>query len=417
MTSAFEQLAPLASRGMVLNLDAMREALTHFGHPERDVDTVHIAGTNGKGSVAAMTASVLGAAGRRVGLYTSPHLHRFAERINIAGSPIDDGLASRLTAEVLAAVARGAIAPLTFFEAATVLAWRAFRAEGCDAVVLEVGLGGRLDATTVCAPTVCAITRIARDHEAILGDSLEAIAAEKAGILKPGVPCVLGPSMPTGVRRTLGEAASRVGAPLIDAQGVRDDGAGWRLPLGGGLKVPPVLGGAYQRDNVAVVAGLVAALRASGVAVDDAAVAAGLGAVRWPGRYERVGRFLLDAAHNPDGLDALVAAVRREGLDVGAAVFGASRDKDQVAMTGRLAALLPPARRFFAAAPMPRAEAPSVLAGHHGGVVCEGVAEALAQAEAVAGEGQTVLVCGSIFVVAAARAALMGVAQEPFVGL
>ncbi|WP_267888146.1 bifunctional folylpolyglutamate synthase/dihydrofolate synthase, partial [Sorangium cellulosum] len=205
LLAALGQRAP---RGMVLGLDRVREALAALGDPHAGLAAVHVAGTNGKGSVCAMVESIAREAGLRAGLYTSPHLSRFAERIRIGGEMIGD---AALEAALSAALER-VPSPLTFFEALTVAAFVAFRDAGVDLAILEVGLGGRLDATNVIAAPLCtAITSIAFDHEALLGPTLADIAREKAGILKPGAPAVLGPLDPEA-DAAIESAAQAVGA-------------------------------------------------------------------------------------------------------------------------------------------------------------------------------------------------------------
>ncbi|MDB4927577.1 MAG: Dihydrofolate synthase, partial [Myxococcaceae bacterium] len=357
MAALVERLAPLIARGVVLDLAAMRAALRALGDPQARLPAVHVAGTNGKGSVTAMVDAALRAGGQRAGRYTSPHLHRFVERIAIDGEPVDEAAAQRQCDRLLAMMADGSMPTLTFFEAATALAWMCFAEARVERVVLEVGLGGRLDATNVCAPEVTAITGIALDHQGYLGDTLAAIAAEKAGILKPGVPCVLGPTLrqPSAARAAIEAVARRVGAPLFDAPAVRVralDAAGASLEVDSALGVLPVtvkLGGAYQVDNVATAVGVLDRLRALGRGVDGGAVRAGLAAARWPGRMERVGDVILDGGHNLDGVAALCAT---PGLPpVAAIVFGASSDKPWREMLARLIAAFPGARRCFAAAP------------------------------------------------------------------
>ena len=412
LPTAFELLAPLVARGVVLDLDAMRDALHAFGDPQNGIPCVHIAGTNGKGSVTAMLDAVLRASGLRVGRYTSPHLHRFVERIAVDGSPVTEDTAREAVREVLDAIDAKTCPPLTFFEAATLAAWLAFRRAQVSFAVMEVGLGGRLDATNVCAPRVTVITRIARDHMALLGDTLAAIATEKAGILKPGVPCVLGPNLHPSqnpeARAAIESVAARVGAQLLDAPmlpyALAPDG---RLSVEiDGKYIPVNLYGDYQAENVSTA---VAACRA--LALSPRAVAEGLSAVRWPARMERIDDVIFDAAHNPDGARALATALAHER--VGAMVYGASRDKDYAEMLATLGALVSPEKRFFAAANMARAEDPVTLARLAGGTACDSPAEALALARANVRPGEAVVVCGSIFLVAAVRAALLGLAQDP----
>lgn len=415
-------LYSLVPRGVVLGLEPMRAALAARGNPHLNIPAVHITGTNGKGSVAAMVDAGLRAAGYKVGLYTSPHLHRFSERIRVHGTPCDETLLAEVAWNVLDAMASGQIPALTFFEATTLIAWEVFVRCGVNRVVLEVGVGGRLDATNLCAPAVTAITRVARDHEALLGTSIAQIAREKAGIVKPGVPCVLGPDLAEGeARDVIARVAEQVGAPLLDAPPARvlsiGDDLRTRVQVdvaGGALVLNLPLAGVHQAGNAAVAVGILETL-----GVPREHIAAGLQTVRWPGRLERVENVLFDAAHNPDGVSALVAALDRLGVGCAnrAMVFGASRDKDWKAMLELLAPRFLPERRFFCAAALHRAEDPSVLAHHTGGIRCTTVHEALHRARHAVGPQGLVVVCGSIFVVAEARAQLLGITPDPPVGL
>jgi len=410
---------------MVLDLSGMAAALAASGSPEQGIPCVHVAGTNGKGSVSALVTAVLVQAGLRVGTYTSPHLHRFVERIALDGEPVDEALAAAEAQEICAGLEAGTLPALTFFEATTLLAWRVFRASKVEVAVMEVGLGGRLDATRLCVPRVTVITRVALDHQQQLGDTLEAIAREKAGVLKPGVPCVLGPTLGpgTGAARAAIEAvATEVGAPLWDAPRCV-------LPAGPGRVTAPFAGttfdaafpllGPHQRDNLATALAVLEVLRGQGMALSPEVVRAGIEGVRWPGRVERVGRVIFDAAHNPDGVEALVAALREMpgGVDVGAVVFGASRDKDWPQMMATLTAALPGVPWFCAAVDMARAESAERLAAAVGGEAMAGPTEALDAALGRAEASEVVLVCGSIFLVAAARAYALGMPVEAFVGL
>ncbi len=290
-----------AQAGVDLKLERVRRAAAALGHPERTAPTLHVAGTNGKGSTCAMLAAMLTAGGRRVGLYTSPHLVSFRERITIAGTPIGE-------AAVVDGVQRirdvlGARFDLTSFEVMTLLAWDAFAAAGVDVIVLEVGLGGRLDATNVVTPAVAVVTNVGIDHEAYLGTDLAGIAAEKAGIIKPGVPVVSGA---TGVAADVVAArAGELASPLdvldrdFTLTPAPDGGLVYRSARGaiGGLRV--ALAGDHQRANAALA---VRALeRAPELLPPVAAIAAGLAGVRWPGRLQVVCReplVLLDGAQS-----------------------------------------------------------------------------------------------------------------------
>lgn len=417
---AIDAFSPLLDRGIVPGLDAMRDALARSGDPQRAIPCVHVAGTNGKGSVSATLDAALTAAGVTTGRYTSPHLHRFVERVCIAGTPISEAFASDLAEAITRELDDGALGPLTFFEATTLLAWRAFRSAGVDLAVLEAGMGGRLDATNVCAPRVTVITRIALDHTAFLGSSLAEIAREKAGILKPGVPCVLGPDLArpssSEAREVIEEVARAVGAPLIDAPLYVRTGAlvevAWR---GETLTLRPSLQGPWHAENLATAVGTLGVLCDAGIAVTPSSIEEGVSAVRWPGRMERIDDVLFDAAHNPDGITALVDALPDALGDrhVGAMIFGASRDKDVASMLAALKSVVDPSRWYFAAAAMKRAADPASLAAAHGGTACLSPEDALTLAMSRRAPGEVLLVCGSIFLVAAVRAALLGIAQDP----
>jgi dihydrofolate synthase/folylpolyglutamate synthase len=406
-----------------LGLDAVRAALSHFGDPQRRFRVAHIAGTNGKGSTAAFVASGLRAAGRRVGLYTSPHLHRFAERVQCDGEPVSEALLGASLARVLDAVERGAIPKLTLFEVTTVAAWLCFEQIGVDDVVLEVGLGGRLDATNVCDPAVCAITSIGFDHMALLGDTLAAIAREKAGILKRGVPYVLGPSLLAGeASEAILSVAASVGAQRLALPRTRllsfDDHARAIVSFDDALRVRVGLAGEHQVDNAAVAVAVLRALSAS-----EQAIAEGIEAARWPGRCERIDDVLVDCAHNAEGAQVLSRALEvmlaRSSVppERRAVLFGASADKRwREAMDALSGFVRDPARWFLCAASLPRATAPALLATHRGGVLCASVREGLARARTAA-NGGLVLVYGSIFVAAEARAALLGLPEDEPLGL
>jgi dihydrofolate synthase/folylpolyglutamate synthase len=396
-----------------LDLGAMREALRASGDPHLTIPCVHIAGTNGKGSVAALVHKALVAQGYRVGRYTSPHLHRVAERVVINDAPIDDAALCDEIERVREERARGVLPPLSLFESLTLIAWRVFARAGVEIAVMEVGVGGRLDATNLCAPAVTAITRIAFDHTAWLGNTLAAIAGEKAGICKPDVPCVLGPALREGeAREAIDRIADAARAPRIDAAlpELRDGLCAWEFP-GDDVRARLALDGAHQRENASVALAICAALNARGVQVSAASVAHALARTRWPGRMERIGDVLLDAAHNDDGLAALGVALL--DVRVGAVVFGASRDKDLDAMAARVRGFARDGARFATAAPMERATSPGELASRIAGEAVEGPAEALRRAREVCAPGEVVLVCGSIFLVADVRAALLGIAAEP----
>jgi dihydrofolate synthase/folylpolyglutamate synthase len=410
MTDAYERtLAWLyrleARAGMDFRLERVRDAAVRLGSPERAAPVVHVAGTNGKGSTAAMAAAVLGAGGRRVGLYTSPHLVSFRERIVVDGVPI-------AADEVVEGVARlratlGDDRGLTCFEVITLLAFATFAAHAVEVVVLEVGLGGRLDATNVVTPAVSVITNVGLDHERFLGSDVGSIAAEKAGIVKPGVPVVTGAvGEAAGV---IAATAARLGSPL-ERRGEEFDlapgpgGLVYRSPRGTIDGLTLALAGRHQRANAALA---VRALEvAPGLAPDAAAVRAGLAAVRWRGRLEVVRaspRVVLDGAHNPAGVAVLVEEVRR--LAAGRHVrvlFGVMADK---AWHGMVAAIAELADELVVTRPrQPRSADPSALAAAVADRVPVRVVEdpeaAIRELVAASGPDDVVLVTGSLFLVA-----------------
>ncbi|MBW3571925.1 MAG: bifunctional folylpolyglutamate synthase/dihydrofolate synthase [Gemmatimonadetes bacterium] len=313
------------SGGIRWGLERTEELLAGVDHPHRRFRALHVGGTNGKGPVSALCESALRAAqpGRTVGLYTSPHLVSFAERIRVGGRPVDAALLATAMERLRPAIER---TEATFFEAATALAFLCFAEAGVDLAVVEVGLGGRLDSTNVVAPLATAVTNVARDHVEYLGDSLEGIAWEKAGIFKPGVPAVVGESAP-GLVDVLRSRAEEVGAPVVELDRVARvadvdvslEGTRFRLDSQrwGSREVRMPLVGAHQARNAALAAELLGALP------DDArpsweAVEAGFAGVRWAGRMQvlrqRGGTWIFDVAHNPAGVAALVQTL--DALDL-----------------------------------------------------------------------------------------------------
>ena len=282
-------------------LATTRALLAEVGNPHELMPLVHVGGTNGKGSVCTLIAAALREAGWRVGLYTSPHLVSFRERMTVDGEPISEAAVAMWTERLEPLVRkRGA----TFFEATTAIALADFAARGAEIGVVEVGLGGRLDSTNVIRPVVSAVTKIELDHMKYLGDTLEQIATEKAGIAKPGAPFVIGETRPDLIDTLRREARcfiarlDRCAAP--DVRVVPADYE-WREPLR--------LLGSHQRRNAGVAHGILMALpkryRPTGEQI-----AAGFASACIPGRLDRRGRWLFDVAHNPDGMRALVAAIR-----------------------------------------------------------------------------------------------------------
>lgn len=281
-------------------LDTTRALLDELGRPHEVFASVHVGGTNGKGSTASLCAAALQAAGFRVGLYTSPHLVSFRERIRVDGVPIGEEAVAMWTSRLRPAIeAREA----TFFEATTAIAFADFAARGVEVAVVEVGMGGRLDSTNVLRPLVAGITKIDYDHMKYLGDTLPKIAREKAWIAKPGVPLVIGEERPRIVKVLEREARAAVAALDPTAEAVLRV-----VPAGRRWAGPLALAGPHQQRNAAVAAAILEALpdrwRPS-----PAVTAEAFARVRVPGRVDRRGRWLFDVAHNPDGIRALVATM------------------------------------------------------------------------------------------------------------
>ena len=305
---------------MKLGLENMTLLCHELGNPQQKFPSVHIAGTNGKGSTTAMVGSMLRAAGYNVGVYTSPHLVDFRERITINGARIDKRFVVSFIEVNRSYISRRKI---TFFELMTAMAFAYFAKRKTDIAVIEVGLGGRLDATNIIAPLVSAITGISRDHMNVLGATLEAIAAEKAGIIKPGVPLILA-KQPQAVRRVIKKIAKQRHAPVMKLAPAQEVSRySHKLPLSG----------RHQRENLAVALSIVEALQSRGYSVSKPAINKGIQFVNWPGRFQRLqtssgATIVLDVAHNEGGLAALYNTFRSEYPNRKAwIVMGFVRDK------------------------------------------------------------------------------------------
>ncbi|HEY7504855.1 MAG TPA: folylpolyglutamate synthase/dihydrofolate synthase family protein [Gemmatimonadales bacterium] len=281
-------------------LATTRALLRSLGNPHEVVPAIHIGGTNGKGSVCTLVAAALREAGWRVGLYTSPHLVSFRERIQVDGTPITEAAVAMWTERLRPLILeRGA----TFFEATTAIAFADVAARGAEIAVVEVGLGGRLDSTNVVSPLVSAVTKIERDHMKYLGDTLEKIAGEKAGIAKPGAPFVIGersPELVDVLRRAAHRAIARSGAGARADVRVLPAEYEWRGPL--------ALAGPHQRRNAGVAHGVLMALPPRW-RPEPEAISRGFASAWIPGRLDRRGKWLFDVAHNPDGIRSLIAAL------------------------------------------------------------------------------------------------------------
>lgn len=381
--------------GFKLGLENTRRLLAAAGNPHEKLRFLHVAGTNGKGSTCAMMDSILRSAGHRTGLYTSPHLVDFRERIRLDGAMIPEEAAAAGLNLLREASLDWDHAP-TFFELSTVLAAWWFARDGADYVVWETGMGGRLDATNAVDPIVAVITPIGLDHQKWLGDTLAQIAGEKAGIIKPRVPVVVAPQNQEA-RKVLAVAAAAAGAPIVFVE----------HPWNGDA---PALIGGHQRWNAAVAC---AALHAAGIAVSSEKVSAGLRDVVWPARFQRVEENLVvDGAHNPQAVKTLVAAWREVfGEAKASLVFGALRDKDASVLLRELRAIadtiwLVPVNsdRAFSAAEM----RPLAAAAGFGEIRDGTLIESLSSARA---SGRPVLVTGSLFLAGELLAFLQGTAR------
>ncbi len=416
-SAILERLTRLHPKLIDLSLGRIERLLASLGNPERALPAViHISGTNGKGSVAATLDAMLRAAGLTAHLYTSPHLVSFNERIRLNGADIAD---DALSAALALCEAANAGQPITFFEITTAAAFMAFARAPADAVVLETGLGGRLDATNVLErPLLTVITPISLDHQHYLGDTLAAIAGEKAGILKAGVPCVLARQLPEALAAIAGRAAS-VGAPLI-REGIdftaEADGADLVFRMAGAktLRLPlPILAGAHQVQNAGLALAAVKIANRSGLSVSHAARGEGLATVRWPGRLQHLrGRLAqrlgdrfelwLDGGHNPGAGEVLAVQAARwadRPLDL---VVGMLGTKDNA---GFLRPLRPFARRvrtvpIAGEAAALDAETLAAIARHQG-LPAEAAASVESALDELAGlspgEAARVLICGSLY--------------------
>jgi dihydrofolate synthase / folylpolyglutamate synthase len=427
LQTRLEALWGLERRHSKPTLDGTRALLALLGNPEARFAAVHVAGTNGKGSVCAILERVLRAAGVRTGLYTSPHLVDFRERIRVNGRWADE---AALGAGLDAIEALPDAATRTFFEVATALAFDHFAREKVEWAVVEVGLGGRLDSTNVLAPAITAITSIALDHAEVLGHSHAAIAGEKAGIFKPGVPAVTGVEHDVAAS-TIARHANDVGAPLIvarDAADVRivEQGAwGTRLAVEcepwGRFQLQLRLIGLHQRDNARTALAVLSRLAKTQLHLPLAALREGFANARWPGRLEACPmerRVWWDGAHNVEGTRRLCAAWT-EALHFAppaAIVFAAGQDKDARAMLARLRSLAPEAELFVARTRNERARSAEDLARiaralGAGATPAASIADGLRTALAKHAKGR-VLLCGSLFAVGEAMAALGGAPGE-----
>lgn len=402
-------------KGSVPGLSRTQELLAKMGNPEKTMKYVHITGTNGKGSTAAMTASVLRKAGYRVGLYTSPYLWRFNERMNIDGEDIPDQELAEIT-EYVKPLAESMTDKPTEFELVSVIGFEYFARHQCDIVVLEVGMGGALDSTNVIpAPEVAVITNIGLDHTEYLGNTLEAIAATKSGIIKPGCEAVLYQST-EGVHQAVADACEKQGVRLTIAdfdsiQAQTPDFSGQTFSYGKYKQVRLPLLGNHQLRNCAVVLETVDALRRKGWNISDENLYSGIADTVWPGRFELLRRdpvFIVDGGHNPQCLYALAenTALYLKDRDI-TALTGVMADKDYMDM---YAAMAPYISRFVTVTPdNPRSLAGEKLAallterfGKPAKAV-ESVEQGVQEAMAQAGKDGVVLAFGSLYMTGTIR--------------
>lgn len=422
-----------------LGLEAMRSFLARVGKPEEQLKFIHVAGTNGKGSVSATLLEVLGCAGYRAGLFTSPHLSSVRERFRTTDGYISEADFARISERIIASLGEEQI---TYFEFTTALALLWFAECNLDLAILETGLGGRLDATNVVTPLVSVITSISMDHEAYLGNTLAAVASEKAGIIKPGVPVVAAGGRPEVVQVLTDTAAERssdlylLGRDFNHAGESNDDWC-WQGKLAGNQRVIDglqcAMRGAYQRENGSLVIATIQLLNSYWFAIEEQALRKGLSTVLWPGRLEyivldrdsrtRYGstseagghavRYLLDGAHNPAGVENLAMTLAEEytyrRLIL---VWGAMIDKD---IAAGLTSMLPLVDTFILTRPEGErsAEPEQLLAclpesARSRGVLVREVDAALREAERRAAPEDMIVVAGSLYLVGAVRRLLVG---------
>ncbi len=421
--AVLDRLTRLHPRVIDLSLERMYRLLAALGHPERRLPpVVHVAGTNGKGSTIACLRAIVRAAGCRAHVYTSPHLVRFNERIVVADFEVDD---DRLTASLDACERANAGEPITFFEITTAAALLIFADTPADYALLETGLGGRLDATNVVArPAVTALSPISLDHQSYLGDTLAAIAGEKAGILKPEVPCVSvgqAPEAAEVVRRR----AAEVGAPLLEAGRdwtVTASGGGFRWEgLGRNFRLPaPTLSGAHQLDNAGLA--IACALALPCLKIDEALLARALASIEWPARLQRLGQgrlfsllpknweLWLDGGHNPAAGEVLARHIGAHWRDRPLfLIVGMLGNKDAAAFLSALVPMaagvitvpIPQSAASFSAEDLARLASRPGAPARAAGSVAESLREVAA---GHAGPPARVLICGSLYLAGAVLA-------------
>jgi dihydrofolate synthase / folylpolyglutamate synthase len=388
-----EWLYSLEGRGSVLGLDRVKSLLEKLDNPHLKLKCIHVAGTNGKGSVCAMIASILKEAGYKTGMYTSPHLKRFSERIQINGQDISDE-------EIVELVDR--IKPYytdqTFFEVTTAMAFLYFMDKGVDFLVMEVGLGGRLDATNVVMPLLSIITNISLEHTQILGENEEKIAYEKAGIIKENIPVV---TLAKGdALRVIGRITKEKNSKIyIPRKYHKKDNC---FDINSYKRLSLSLNGDFQLENASIALKAVDVLKENGITITDKSIKNGLENVKWPGRLEFIGdNVLVDCAHNPDAIIALHKEVDmiRKDFDKVISVIGILKDKDKSKMVREVEAFSD--YIIFAKPNTERATEPDELANsidvkHE---IILDVRKALKKAKKLANPDDLIVVTGSIYTV------------------
>jgi dihydrofolate synthase/folylpolyglutamate synthase len=397
--------------------------LSALGHPQKSFKSIHIAGTKGKGSTATMVAEMLRACGYRVGLFTSPHLLDIRERIVIDGRKVSEAAFARYVGGVAEVTRKARVSSPTYFEVLTAAAFQCFATENVDIAVVEVGMGGRLDATNVLNPEVVAITSISRDHMMQLGDDLRSISREKAAIMKKGVPAVSAPQV-SAVKEVLREVAEATGAPLrFSNEGVdfsyrfefsRSAGRHARICMTTPtsrfehLHVP--LLGEHQAANCSLALGVLDVLKTRGFTIDDQEAMAGLAGVHLPGRMQMISespRILVDAAHNAASVDALMRAIGQHiPYDSMIVIFGCQKDKDIPGMLRRLQ--LGADKMIFVETGSPRSADPTELAAQYVessgkmAQVARSLEDAMSIAESAVTREDVICITGSFYLIAEA---------------
>ncbi len=397
-----EQLASRRRFGMKAGLDSIKAICDSMGAPHRNVNAIHIAGTNGKGACAAITDSALTSAGLYVGRYTSPHLLKLNERFFLAGKPVDDKILNTVSNEVESVIESSGV-DATFFEALTAVAFKLYSQSKVDALVLETGLGGRLDATNICNPVITAITRIGLDHCDWLGGTVEDIAMEKAGIIKSGVPVVLGENA-LNVRNVVEHVAEKLGCEFYYAPDIVDRSS---------IPSDFALSGSFNIENAVTASAILKVIvekRLLHIPFPER-LSDGFAKVKWPGRFQKIGNIIIDGAHNPPAAKALLNALDSYQDKSFILIAGFCSDKD---ITETLSIIAPKVKRAIAVKTNnPRSINPSDLAYKMNKVGIDSetaptLQEAISRAQSLAlkTDAPEILVCGSLFLAGQAIAVL-----------